>query len=114
MQLISENFDDGLLIRVDHARIDTAGAVQFKDQMRELTASAPDRILLDLEQVGFVDSSGLGAFVASMKQLKTGQVLELASLTPTVDKVFRLTRMDTVFTIHQSSAALFEGQRKIG
>ena len=34
--------------------------------------------------------------------LEWGRRLELAALTPTVAKVFRLTRMDTVFTIHDS------------
>ena len=56
--------------------------------------------MLDLSQVTFVDSSGLGAIVAAMKHLEAGRRLDLAGLTPDVAKVFRLTRMDTIFTIH--------------
>jgi anti-sigma B factor antagonist len=37
-----------------------------------------------------------------MKQLKGNRKLDLAGLTPTVAKVFQLTRMDTVFKIHTS------------
>lgn len=64
-----------------------------------MTLSAPDRVIVDLSEVDFIDSSGLGAIVAAMKQLREGQRLELAGLTPTVSKVFRLTRMDTVFSL---------------
>lgn len=81
-------------------RIDAAGAIQFKDRMRELTIGTTGRVILDLSRVAFLDSSGLGAVVAVMKLLGPDRKLELAGLTPTVEKVFRLTRMDTVFTIH--------------
>ena len=68
--------------------------------MRALTALGPDRILLDLHKVDFIDSSGLGAIVAAMKQLDDHQRLDLSGLTPNVEKVFRLTRMDTIFAIY--------------
>jgi anti-sigma B factor antagonist len=58
------------------------------------------RIVLDLAQVGFIDSSGLGAIVALRKMLGPDRVLELAALSVSVAKVFRLTRMDGVFPIH--------------
>ena len=58
--------------------------------------------MLDLGKVDFIDSSGLGAIVAAMKQLGAQHRLELSDLNENVDKVFRLTRMDTVFRIHTS------------
>ena len=66
------------------------------------TENGPDRVILDLSEVKFIDSSGLGAIVAAMKQLGQGRKLDLAGLTPMVDKVFRLTRMDTVFDLYPS------------
>ena len=86
-------------ITVNAERIDASVAIQFKDAMRAEAEGGPDRVVLDLGQVKFIDSSGLGAIVASMKQLGSGQCLELAGLTPNVEKVFRLTRMDTIFTL---------------
>jgi anti-sigma B factor antagonist len=44
----------------------------------------------------------LGAVVGVMKLLGPDRKLDLFGLTPTVAKVFRLTRMDTVFTIHST------------
>jgi anti-sigma B factor antagonist len=101
MQLVSEVIGDCLVIRAVGDRIDAAGAIQFKDRMRELTQTGDARVVLDMSKVAFLDSSGLGAVVAAKKALGPDRKLELATLTPTVEKVFRLTRMDTVFTIHK-------------
>ena len=89
-----------LIARLDEARLDAAVAIQFKDRMREIAAGAPDRVILDLSRVEFLDSSGLGAVSAVMKMLGPERRLELAALGPAVERVVRLTRMDTVFTIH--------------
>ena len=68
MNLTSERIGDCLIIRVGEPRIDAAVAIRFKDRMRDLTADAATRTVLDLSQVDFIDSSGLGAIVAAMKQ----------------------------------------------
>jgi anti-sigma B factor antagonist len=100
MDIETDMIDGAQVVRIREDRIDAAVAIQFKDRMRELTCSAAGQVILDLSRVGFVDSSGLGAIVAVMKFLAPARQLELAGLTPTVAKVFRLTRMDTVFRIH--------------
>ena len=88
------------IVSVMDTRIDAAVALDFKDAMRQTTAEAPETVVLDLSNVGFIDSSGLGAIVATMKHLAPERKLVLAGLTPTVDKVFRLTRMDSVFSLY--------------
>ncbi len=114
MELVRQDIDDAVLITVNAKRIDAAAAIQFKDQMRALSKDAEGRIVLDLAQVGFVDSSGLGAIVGSMKQLTSNQTLELAALSTMVSKVFLLTRMDTIFMIHADVESAIPGQRKTG
>lgn len=109
MELTGEARADLHLVTVNAARIDAAAAIQFKDAFREAVAGVQGRILLDLGAVDFLDSSGLGAVVAAMKMLTPGQKLEIACLTPSVEKVFRLTRMDTVFSIHASVDAALSG-----
>ncbi|AXQ94720.1 STAS domain-containing protein [Cereibacter azotoformans] len=101
MNLEAEARGDLLVVRVQEERIDAASAIQFKDRMRELVAAPCPRVLLDLSRVTFLDSSGLGAVVSVMKLLGPDRRLELAALGPVVQKVFRLTRMDRVFTIHE-------------
>lgn len=99
MQLERQDYGEAILIKVGEPRIDAAVAIQFKDSMRAETEGSARRVILDLRQVEFIDSSGLGAIVAAMKQLGAGRKLDLAGLTPTVESVFRLTRMDTVFSL---------------
>jgi anti-sigma B factor antagonist len=100
MELFAEQRTGMLVVRAMDDRIDAAGAIQFKERMRELVQDPSPRVVLDMARVTFLDSSGLGAVVAVMKLLGPGRKLELAGLTATVEKVFRLTRMDSVFVIH--------------
>ena len=102
MELSTVTEGDIRIITIASGRIDAAGAIRFKDNMREATAGWTGRTILDMSAVDFIDSSGLGAIVSAMKALEGEHGLELAGLTPKVVKVFRLTRMDTVFTIHPS------------
>ena len=99
MQMTVSEVGSDLILTVVDRRIDAAVAVRFKDKMLELTQHDAKRIILDLSKVEFLDSSGLGAVVGSMKQLGRTRTLDLAGLTPTVEKVFRITRMDRVFRI---------------
>lgn len=102
MQLQTQTRPKVISVSVLEDRIDAATAIQFKEKMRDATKTGPSRVVLDLARVQFLDSSGLGAIVAVKKLLGPDRALELAGLTPTVEKVFRLTRMDSIFTIHPS------------
>ena len=87
------------IVSVQDPRIDAAVAIEFKDAMRVETDSGPDLVILDLSNVEFIDSSGLGAIVAAMKNMGQARKLALAGLTPNVEWVFTLTRMDSVFNV---------------
>lgn len=102
MDLCSTRHGPFHVITVDAPRIDAGHAIAFKDAMRSLTTDGGDHVVLDLGQVRFIDSSGLGAIVAALKHMGPGRRLDLACLTPDVAKVFQLTRMNSIFTIHQS------------
>ncbi len=102
MELQTQTRPNVISVLVLEERIDAASAIQFKERMRDIVATGEQRVVLDLSRVQFLDSSGLGAIVAVRKLLGPDRVLELSGLTPTVEKVFRLTRMDSIFTIHPS------------
>jgi anti-sigma B factor antagonist len=112
---------DGAAVVSAHAtRIDAAVAIQFKDRFAEiagrLKGDPPDMsgslrgdlVLLDLSEVEFLDSSGLGAVVAARKLLGKRNRLALAGLQPAVEKVLRLTHMDKVFPIYTTTDAFLE------
>lgn len=100
MNLTGKTHDNILVVTVHDARIDASVALQFKELMREQTRATTGRVILDMSRVDFVDSSGLGAIVAAMKQLENTQTLELSGLQGAVERVFDLTHMNTIFTIH--------------
>lgn len=100
MELRSTKEQQLQVISVQDTRIDAAVALVFKDQFRDLTDGATLPVILDLTKVEFIDSSGLGVIVAVMKILAPDRTLALAGLNPAVERVFTLTRMDTVFAIY--------------
>ncbi|MCJ1900063.1 MULTISPECIES: STAS domain-containing protein [Paracoccus] len=102
MQLTLLPQPDGLTIRVDEKRLDAAIATAFKDRVRGMIAGGGAQVTLDLGGVEFMDSSGLGAVIAIYKAMPAGRKLTLTGLTPNVERVFHLTRMDTVLTIRKS------------
>jgi anti-sigma B factor antagonist len=108
MRLISQVRQGWCVVLVEESRIDAACAIAFKEAIRRETDGVQGPVILDLSRVDFVDSSGLGAIVAAMKHLGCERRLHLAGLLPNVDRVFRLTRMDTVFPIHLNVGAAID------
>lgn len=86
--------------RVEAFPSSTGPAGPDADAQRGLSA---ERIVLDLEAVEFIDSSGLGAIVSVMKQHTPARRVDLAALQPAVANVFRLTRLEEVFVIHPTA-----------
>ena len=103
MKIDADTRNDTLCITIMEERIDAGSVVHFKDTILGYIAQhSQDRILLNLKNVQFVDSSGLGAFVSIMKSIGASKRLDLCDLTAVVQKVFNLTRMDSVFRIYAS------------
>jgi anti-sigma B factor antagonist len=89
-------------LRLVESRLDAAQAIHFKEGVRAVADNGADYILLDMEKVEFMDSSGLGALVSVMKYMGAEKKFEITGLTPMVEKVFKLTRMNEVFRVHSS------------
>ena len=88
-----------VVVRMSERRLDAVIAGEFKDTVRPHVAMKGPDLVLDLAAVEFLDSSGLGAVIALKKALPAGRRMLLRGLTPNVERVFRLTRMDQVFDI---------------
>lgn len=101
--LIITETESQLVVTVDEARIDAAIATRFKDRLREIVLRGRKPVRLDMSRVDFMDSSGLGAMIAVRKALPESLPLVLDGLTPNVERVFRLTRMDSVFDIRPAT-----------
>ncbi len=108
MDISSKTKNSLQVVSINDRRIDAAVAIEFKDAIRSETDGGAPVVLLDLSAVQFIDSSGLGAIVAARKLLGQNRELALAGLTPNVEKVFRLTRMDSVFSVFPTLDAAME------
>ncbi|MEE9253288.1 MAG: STAS domain-containing protein [Thermodesulfobacteriota bacterium] len=69
MLLETRNYAGYLIVKVMAERLDAKNAVEFKEQISDIISEGNERILLNLEGVEFVDSSGLGAIVTCLKKL---------------------------------------------
>lgn len=94
-----------LVVSLRDKRLDAVIAVSFREAMLERIEQGQKRIVLDLSNVGFLDSSGLGAVVAVLKHLGQQGCLYLCGVSPAVMAVLRLTRMDRVFKTFPTRAA---------
>lgn len=85
-------------------RIDAALAVRFREDLMALIAQGNSRLIIDLNRVDFIDSSGLGVLVSLMKAVGGNANLAICNMKDSVFSVFRLTRMDKIFTIVPTEA----------
>ncbi len=80
--------------------LDATKSQQFREEVIKLLESKPKIVLVDLKDITFMDSSGLGALVLAFKTLKTADTkLVLCSISEQVKILFELTGMDKVFEI---------------
>lgn len=90
---------DGVLVAAD-GEIDLETAPRLTDWLNEAFASGQKKVVLDLSQVSFMDSSGVTALlVAHNEAEKTGTALVLRSPSRQTRDLFVMTGLDQVFTI---------------
>ncbi len=82
------------------------GSSDFRDKIKELTAAGNKKILVNLADVNYIDSSGIGELVASFTSTSNaGGSLKLLSLTKRVQDLLQITKLYTVFEVFDDEAA---------
>ncbi|MDO3683292.1 STAS domain-containing protein [Micromonospora sp. C28ISP2-4] len=80
--------------------LDMASAPQLRDRLLEMVNSGAGTVVVDLTQVGFVDSSGLGALVFAYKSLRGRDGwMGVAGVRQPVRNVFSITSVDRVIPL---------------
>ena len=78
-----------------------AGAVSLRDTLLDLVARNQKNILVNLREVNYIDSSGIGELVAGFTRVREeGGQLKLLNLTQRVKDLLRITKLYTVFDVH--------------
>jgi anti-sigma B factor antagonist len=85
--------------------IDVYTAPKLRERITELVDQDNLDIIIDLEKVEFMDSTGLGVLVGGLKKIRTkGGSLSLVCTQERLLKIFRITGLGKVFAIHGSQA----------
>ena len=86
--------------------IDVYTAPKLRDRITELVGAGVYQLVIDLEAVEFLDSTGLGVLVGGLKKVRAQQgSMELVCSQDRLLKIFRITGLAKVFTIHDSEAS---------
>jgi len=82
------------------------GSVVLRDAVRELLSKGNKKILANLADVNYIDSSGIGELVSAFTTVKNqGGELKLLNLTKKVHDLLQITKLYTVFDVKDNEAA---------
>ena len=102
MNILVEKHGGKIVLSLKEERIDAHNSGELKDLfLKVLEEEAGRDLVIDLDQVQFIDSSGLGALLSGLKnaELRSSGFI-LAGLQPRVRSMFELTRLHRVFDIY--------------
>ncbi len=82
------------------------GSVVLRDTVRDLLSKGQKKILLNLAEVNYIDSSGIGELVSAFTSCKNqGGELKLLNLTKKVHDLLQITKLYTVFDVREDEAS---------
>ncbi len=102
LEIRSEQTENYCLMSLS-GEVDVYTAPALKQKLIEQIESGCGTILVDLDSVGFIDSSGLGVLVGGLRRAKerSGSI-RLVCTRESILKIFRITGLDKVFPIFES------------
>ncbi len=82
------------------------GSSTFRETVRDLIAKGNKKILVNLAEVSYIDSSGIGELVSAFTTVTNhGGQLKLLSLNKRVKDLLQITKLYTVFEVHEEEGA---------
>ena len=97
---INKRTKDDIVILDITGEIDLYNAPEIKDIINKLIEEQKYNVLINLEKVSYIDSSGIGALISSLSNLKKYQGgLKIINVYASVRKVFELTKLTSFFEI---------------
>jgi anti-sigma B factor antagonist len=106
-------------LKISNRQVDGVGVVELagrivlgeesnamREQIKGMLAAGQKKIVLNLNDVTYIDSAGLGALVAAHHSARTqGASLKLAHLGAKFQEILQVTKLLTVFEVHDTEAA---------
>jgi anti-sigma B factor antagonist len=90
---------DSVVVAVS-GELDVASAPALRQELYRVIDQHANKVVVDLAEMEFIDSTGLGVLVGALKRVKEqGGALELRALSPSARRVFDITGLSKAFTI---------------
>ncbi|MFG0256797.1 MAG: STAS domain-containing protein [Phycisphaerales bacterium JB043] len=97
------------LLTVEAERVDSSAASQLYELVANIAEEHYRLFVLDLQNVTYLDSAGLGVLIRLLKALdEIDGRIALASVNPYVSSLFRITRMDRAFPICKDAVSAMD------
>ena len=102
MEITTDKTDSIIVVGLDADSLDASNTSEFKSAVTK-AVEPKARMVLDLTQVQFIDSSGCGAILALLRQVtEAGGDLKLSGLTKPVRTLFELVRLHRILDIYDT------------
>jgi anti-sigma B factor antagonist len=102
----TEELDGDTYVIALGGEVDLYTAPEFKQQLLEVIRQGAKDVVVDFSDTTFIDSTTLGVLVGGVKRLRTNDGrLSLVCADRNITKIFEITGLDRVFTIHPTRAA---------
>lgn len=97
MEVKTENRDNVKWIYID-GNVDINEAAKLRVYLTDARTTVVEKLVIDMEKVGYIDSSGIAVFVECMRALKEeAKILEITNPNETCGEIFKIARLDKVF-----------------
>jgi anti-sigma B factor antagonist len=98
MEFTQNKQGNAVVFTLNHSTFDSLISSEFKAEILKLTKEKIKNLVLDLSQVTYIDSSGIGAMLFTHRQSKDYKfTITIAGINNTVLKMFRISNIDVFF-----------------
>lgn len=89
--------------------IDLSRSPSLRTSLRQALGTRPAKLIVDLEQVDYMDSSGIATLVEALQNARrSGTPMVLCCMKERVRSIFEIARLETVFTIVETRAGALQ------
>lgn len=96
---------DGAVIVQLEGELDLYNAPAVRQTLLDLCDEQPDRLVIDLQHLAFIDSTGLGVLIEARSRLRNRESFMLAAATPETQRALQISGLDRHLTVHDTVAA---------
>ncbi len=102
MTIETSTKQDVLIISPKVKHLDSSVSMEFREEIKNFIQQGHAKMIINLDAVDFIDSSGLGALVLGHKEMRKKGVLVVVSSKETINNMLKLVRLDQVLSIYKN------------